>query len=195
MALFRLKVLLCIRGKIKITENTDIKVAAFKGNLRSDITGVAYIQQDYLKPIATAGKANGITCEYYEGSYRFVKDITKSKLVKTVKLDQIYFPEGHIADGFASIYTGLIAVETTGIYTFYTNSDDGSTLNIGDKTVVDNDGPHGSREKSGQVALEKGLHPIEVKYFESGGGERLDVFVEGPGIEKTKIPASMLFIE
>ena len=49
-------------------------------------------------------------------------------------------------------------------------SDDGSTLKINGELVVDNDGPHSPREVTGQKALAKGLHPIEVKYFDHNGG-------------------------
>ena len=37
------------------------------------------------------------------------------------------------------------------------------------QNVVDNDGPHSPREVTGQKALAKGLHPIEVKYFDHNG--------------------------
>ena len=57
-----------------------------------------------------------------------------------------------------------------GIYTFNLLSDDGSTLKINGELVVDNDGPHSPREVTGQKALAKGLHPIEVKYFDHNGG-------------------------
>jgi len=35
---------------------------------------------------------------------------------------------------------------------------------------VNNDGPHAPAEISGQRALAKGLHPIEVQYFDYNGG-------------------------
>ncbi len=38
------------------------------------------------------------------------------------------------------------------------------------ETVIDNDGAHSPYEKTGQKALGKGLHPVEVRYFDHNGG-------------------------
>ena len=94
---------------------------------------------------------------------------------------------------FAIKQEGYIEVAKSGIYTFYTISDDGSALYIGTDLVVDNDGPHGNRESSGRIALAKGKHPIKVLYFEIGGAEILEVYYEGPDIEKKEIPSAVLF--
>jgi len=102
-------------------------------------------------------------------------------------------PRDHDADNFAVLLTGFIKIEKDGIYTFYTTSDDGSTLYIGDTLVVDNDAAHAAQEKSGQIALAAGYHPIRVKYFELDGDESLSVAYEGPGLTKQNIPASVLF--
>lgn len=59
--------------------------------------------------------------------------------------------------------------------------------------VVDNDGEHGEIEKSGVVFLKKGFHKIEVKYFDSSGGNALKVFVQQEGKAKVEIPADILF--
>ena len=59
--------------------------------------------------------------------------------------------------------------------------------------MVDNDGLHGVYEKSSQIALKKGLHPITVDFFEHGGGEKLEVFYKGTGIQKQVISAGVLF--
>lgn len=51
-----------------------------------------------------------------------------------------------------------------------TKSDDGSVLVIGDRKVVDNDGSHASVMATGRVALEAGLHPYTLMYFEDYEG-------------------------
>ena len=43
---------------------------------------------------------------------------------------------------------------------------------------------HGYEEKSGKIKLNKGRHSLELKYFQSGGGQELKVFWKGPGFEK-----------
>ena len=79
------------------------------------------------------------------------------------------------------------------MYTFCTASDDGSTLSIGGELVVDNDGLHGERERCGVIALQPGLHPIRVDYFELTGDDVLHVRYFAPGIAKQPIPAEVLF--
>ena len=69
------------------------------------------------------------------------------------------------------IFRGYIDIPATGIYTFALASDDGAILRIGGRVVVNNDGEHPLLEKSGQVALSAGLHPLELRYFDYNGGE------------------------
>jgi hypothetical protein len=83
-------------------------------------------------------------------------------------------------DNFAVRYTGTINVAAGGSYTFYTTSDDGSALYIDGVMVVNNDFSQGATERSGSVTLTAGTHAIEIRYFEGGGGEQLQVHVSGP---------------
>ncbi|SDQ26024.1 PA14 domain-containing protein [Flagellimonas zhangzhouensis] len=96
-------------------------------------------------------------------------------------------------DNFSIRYTGYIQIDTQGSYTFYTTSDDGSKLYIDGTQVVDNDGAHGSQERSGSITLTSGLHDITVLFFENGGGENLSVSYQGPSISKQNIPFSKLY--
>lgn len=96
-------------------------------------------------------------------------------------------------DYFAFDFFGFIHLTTAGEYTFYTKSDDGSQLWIGSKKVVDNDSTRESSvEASGTLALDSGVYPITVKYFERSGTEELLVSYEGPGIDKQPIPDAVL---
>lgn len=96
------------------------------------------------------------------------------------------------ADNFAIRYTGNITITTAGSYTFYTSSDDGSTLSIDGTQIVNNDGAHAIAEQSGTVVLTAGLHTIEVLFFEATVDESLSVSYEGPSIAKTLLPFSIL---
>lgn len=96
-------------------------------------------------------------------------------------------------DNFSIRYTGYLQIDTSGSYTFYTTSDDGSKLYIDGTQVVNNDGAHGSQERSGSIALTTGLHDITVLFFENGGSENLSVQYQGPSISKQNIPFSKLY--
>lgn len=92
---------------------------------------------------------------------------------------------------WAQRFTGQVIIPTTGTWTFYTNSDDGSRLLINGTQIVNNDGQHGMQERSGSVALTAGPHSIEVLWFEQQGSHGLIVSWAGPGVSKQVIPASV----
>ncbi|MDB4908554.1 MAG: beta-galactosidase/beta-glucuronidase [Gemmatimonadetes bacterium] len=95
---------------------------------------------------------------------------------------------------FSFRYTGYIRVPTTGVYTFLARSDDGAAMWIGDQNVFWSVGQSPkTTETWGSVALQAGLHPITVGYFQGYGPMALELFVDGPGMRRQRIPSSMLF--
>ena len=103
------------------------------------------------------------------------------------------YVQGKTKDFFALKFTGYVEAPADGLYTFSTKSDDGSRLFIGDELIVSNDGLHGVREASGLVRLGRGKHAIRVEFFEHDGQELIEVFYEGPGLDKQSIPPTALF--
>lgn len=95
----------------------------------------------------------------------------------------------------AVVFESLLEIPQEGKYTFYTNSDDGSKLYVNGAEIVDNDGDHGVRERSGSLQLAKGKHLVRVEYFNGGGGFHLDVKYKGPNTPKQIIPANHLYRE
>jgi len=93
---------------------------------------------------------------------------------------------------FALKFEGFVSVPNDGIYTFYTNSDDGSRLYIDSTEVVENDYSHPMTEKSGQIALKAGIYPIKLTFYQGMGGKGLEVSYKGPGVEKQQIPPQAL---
>ena len=82
---------------------------------------------------------------------------------------------------FAMKANGFLKITKPGLYSFQTNSDDGSRLTLGDKVVVNNWGIHPNRIRgSTTIKLEAGFHPIKVDFFENNGGARLIVNYLGP---------------
>jgi len=71
-------------------------------------------------------------------------------------------------------WTGYLTVSRNGLYTFSLTSDDGSTLNVDDRLVVENGGPHSAATKSGSVHLERGSHRIVLDYVQYGASAVLD---------------------
>nr|AIA86916.1 CAZy families GH20 protein [uncultured Chitinophaga sp.] len=56
--------------------------------------------------------------------------------------------------------------------------------------MVDNDGLHSAIEKSGQVALTKGMHPFALDFVEGGGGFTLKLQYSFNGSAPRDVPDS-----
>lgn len=98
---------------------------------------------------------------------------------------------GFPQDDFAVELTGYLTVPTSGTWTLYLNSDDGSELLLDEAVLIDNDGLHGMQERSGTASLTAGRpYPIRVRFFERGGGAGLIMSWAGPGQSKQVIPPS-----
>jgi mono/diheme cytochrome c family protein len=98
----------------------------------------------------------------------------------------------HRNDDFAFRFAGEIEVPSSGEWTFWTASDDGSRLWIDGELLVNNDGIHGVKEVSAKTHLEAGLHSLEVRMFERAGGEELKVQWQGPNQERGPLSADVL---
>ena len=140
-----------------------------------------------------SGLTNGVSYTYVEGSYSSLPAFATLTPTKTGTTPDFNLSTRNRDENFAFRFNGYVDLPTDGKYVFYTRSDDGSRLLIGNTVVVDNDGLHGATEKSGEAYLKAGKHAIDVTFFERTGDQLLTVSYEGPGIAKKIIPASVLF--
>jgi len=181
-----------LNSSLPINKNTFIRMAAFttKGR-RGDIYDLHYTQQDLATPVNTLLSKPGLACNYYPGEFKNAKSISgEPKTVFTV--DSISVPKAANAPAFCLKYQGYLDIPADGIYSFYLNCDDGGILHIAERLVVDNDGPHGPFEKSGQVALRKGLQPITLDFIEGGGGYTLKLKYSVNGAAPVEVPSAWL---
>lgn len=183
---------------ISATGNSSLEVRVRMDNDNND-------EQYFIDNVlveGTSGICNGeVDFEFYDGtpSGNTVDNIPTSGFLgsgsyTSFDVDALQNQEDPgDSDSFGIRYSGFIQIDTPGTYTFYTTSDDGSKLFINGTEVVDNDGLHGSQERSGNISLTAGLHDITVLFFENGGGETLTVQYQGPSISKQQIPFSRLY--
>jgi alpha-mannosidase len=177
-----------------LTESTTIKARAFQHGASDGPTTHFKVQK--LIPRVAAEITNpvtGLLCRYYEGEWQKLPDFASLTPVKEFVADTVVIPSVARPEDYGLVFTGYILVPDDGLYEFGINSDDGSSLRVADTLVVDNDGIHGDGEITGKIALEAGLHPIEARMFQCKGGQALNLFVTGPGLEKREIGQAMLF--
>ncbi len=183
---------------IKVWQSTIFKIKEFASNGKSSPTyEVHYIKEQPHTPVFVSTKNKGLRFEYYKITkpIKSVMELTKLTPSQKGKIEKFIFPfdDKKLPEQFGVIYKGFIKVPITDVYTFYVLSNDGSRLTVADKLVVDNDGLHGAYEKNGEVALKKGLHKIELKYFQAGGGKELKVFMKSTRTKKIEISENILY--
>jgi hypothetical protein len=74
------------------------------------------------------------------------------------------------AEGVIVKFSGYINIPTSGTYYFGGNADDGLSINIGNTNVLHSWIENGGDFRYGVVNLTAGILPIEVWYYENGGG-------------------------
>jgi alpha-L-fucosidase len=135
----------------------------------------------------------GVGYSYYEGSWDSVPVFNTLKAVKSGTLVKICFDPRRQNEFFAFDYSGWVLIPAEDVYSFYTESDDGSRLFIDGKLIVDNDGLHSLLEREGTVPLAEGYHSFRISYFNKTGSFDLNVSIRSPILKKQMIPGGMLF--
>ena len=137
---------------------------------------------------------NGLGYTLYRGAWKKIPDFSQLEADKkghcyNFDVNEIELPKHN----FALEVVGNLKIDRSGIYTFYLSSNDGSRLFLNNNMIIDNDGEHGTEEKSADFFLEPGLNELKVHYFQSGGSKKLSLFYKGPDIPKQKIPSNRLY--
>lgn len=169
------------------------------GSGQPSTSAVLIVFQEARAADTPAATAPGPLTAYYDlESPQVLPDFDLLEPYLTEVLADVNYPSTNgvfagsgLSDDFGVVFHGFIDVDVAGWYTLYTNSDDGSALYIGDQMVVENDGTHGMRERSGTIALQPGRHAIRVEFFERGGGAGCIVSIESSTLAKQFIPADM----
>lgn len=125
----------------------------------------------------------GLKFEIYSGEFSLLPDFDKLKnprqgSVAKLDLDEI---QGEQEDYFAVKLKGFLKIVEDGLYRVNLSSDDGSRLHLHGEVFIDHDGNHPSMTLSRLTRLSKGLHPIEIEYFEGYGEDELTLKLDRLG--------------
>ena len=186
-------------GQLKINETSTYIFALFdeEGNRRSAFDTLHFEKLTPIPPVTHSNKklTQGLHYKYKEGEYSqipsFNEDIKKQGTISDLLIDEI----AEQSDYFAIQFVGYISIPTSGAFTFSLRSDDGSNMYLHNKLFIENDGSHSARTRSNIVALDKGLHPIRIDYFEDYMGASLNLYWQLDDQPVEKVPASHYFIQ
>jgi alpha-L-fucosidase len=183
-----------VKGKIRLSESTIVSARCFRaGQPVSGIT-LASFEKVVPRPAeALVNPAPGLKYSYFEGDWDRLPEFSSLRPTKEGMIPDFDLKPRGKPEYFGFEYRGYVRIPETEVYEFSTISDDGSRLYIGNTLVVDNDGPHGSTEKSGVIALAAGWHPIRVTYFNKTGGLELKINYVSTKLKKQTVPAAALF--
>jgi len=117
----------------------------------------------------------------YSGTWRNLPDFTTLTPVKEgTSKGFAYKPLVAGIGNFGISFAGSFTLKTKTDIHFRISSDDGSRLLIDGKLIINNDGQHSNTAKTADLSLEPGTHSILVDYFDSGGGNALEVVLQAP---------------
>jgi len=173
-----------------INASVTVKARGFVGGKPvTRVVSRSFEKLEPIKPVQTLKADAGLAYTAYE-----VADTIKgcAEITKGLKAGEGVAPAPSVAvkpreENFGLVFTGFIEAPTAGLYRLHLDSDDGSVLKVHGKVVIDNDGPHSATEKSAAIALEAGLHPIEIHMFEAAGQDLLRLSWQVPG-SNAKVP-------
>lgn len=103
-------------------------------------------------------------------------------------------------DDFYVRWHGLLKIDTAGTYRFRLGSDDGGLLYIDGVLVTGYDGPRSYGTNEADSVLTRGLHTIEMEFYEHGGHAKATLefhlkYVAGGGQAPPDAPTSRRFVD
>jgi alpha-L-fucosidase len=168
-------------GPLRIANSATVRARCFyHGNGVAAVTERTLTRAVPEPAVKISGTHPGLRYFYYEGSWDNLPDFDRLQAADSGMTGEIGLTMCKRDDNVGVRLTGFIDVPATGIFGFGLSSDDGSRLLVQGNVVVNNDGLHGAVEKLGVIALEKGLHPVDILYFNKTGEKELSVrFAQG----------------
>ena len=168
-------------GQIQISESTNLEALLVNDKNQSSAPAKkAYEKIEFLKGKKNKKLVPGLSYSYFEGIWNGVPDFSDQVPKKEGLVNE--FLVGDIAvrkDNFGIQYTGFIEIPEDGLYYFRCRADDAASLKIHGKMVC-LDATNAVRDMEniaispeGAIALKKGMHPVEINFYEIQGGERL----------------------
>jgi len=178
---------------ITIERTTTITAQSFRGERpASDVVSRTFERVSPRQSVQTFKLDPGVQCATYEGEWNALPDFASLEPVKTEIVERIALRPDDGGEHTARRYTGFIRVPIDAVYVFELTSDDGSRLLLHDEVVVNNDGLHVAQAKRGVMALEAGLHPIAVEWFNRTGDAALSLEFAPLGDEPRPVPPDAL---
>ena len=144
--------------------------------------------------VAIPGTGTGLSATYYNNTD--FTGVTVTRVDPTVDFDWgSGSPAPAIgANTFSARWTGQVEAQFSGVYTFYTQSDDGARLWINGQPIINNWSDRAPTESSGTIQLVAGQrYDIRMEFYEKNGTATARLLWSSASIPKSVVPSSRLY--
>ena len=178
-------------GAIRVSLSGTLRARAFApGFSASGATSADYL----INPVI--GTGTGLLGNYFAGIQDPTGTPTASRIDALLNFDWGGGSPISGVDGnnWAGEWKGQIQAMTTGVYTLYTNTDDGVRVYIDGNLVIDNYTYHAptiDQTTLNWTAGEK--HTIDIKFFQGSGGSVMQLLWSAPAIPRQFVPTTQLY--
>jgi hypothetical protein len=100
--------------------------------------------------------------------------------------------EEPVSGAFSARFTGKLRVSNPGRYRLIINADDGARITLDGVVIGEGLTPNQVNDIDVEVALTTGDHPIQIDYFQAGGGSALEFKWQPPGEKVSVVPMEAL---
>lgn len=174
--------------------------AAWQARFKTQVIQARQPEADAPRPydrvpmaaVPESGTQPGLEWRTFTGDFPWVPDFGALTAKRSGTADQLSDAASQLHEDQGLEITALLRVPTDGEYHFYLTADSGAFLRVHAASVIDADfGYIPGTERTGQVRLKAGWHPVRLSYEHRGNAPvRLDLAWSGPGIAKSAIPSA-----
>jgi alpha-L-fucosidase len=159
---------------LSLAATTTVRVRAFHAGRPVTRTIERTFRKVEPRPaIAADGAQPGLRMEQFAGTWDRLPDFSSLPMSVTQTVNEI--GPAVRTEFVGRRFSGLVRVASSELYEFALACDDGGKLWIDGELVIDNDGLHGMRERTGSIALATGHHALRIEWFNRSGGSELSV--------------------
>jgi hypothetical protein len=175
-----------IHENVEFVGKAEEEIAFAPLLFKNEAGKIAFRNIQYKKYGSQTLKLNKLTYQAFAGKWDKIPDFKKLKPSREGKTDSIasFDDLAGIGDHYALQFKGELEVPADGQYLLETIIDDGGDLILDGKLVIRNEGEPGEGIGRSTLNLSKGLHQIELTFYEEVWASTFSIYYEGPEMEK-----------
>jgi alpha-mannosidase len=145
----------------------------------------------YPAAVPTAALSPGLACRLYLGDWKKLPDFTRETPTRSFTMSGVGLPPELPREHFGLVCEGYLDVPVGGLHTLAMRAEDGGELWLDGKRLIVNDLIDFIPRRA-ETALAKGLHPVEIRYFQRDFVSGLELMMDSPTEPLAAVPPERL---